>query len=408
MFNLPIFRWRNELVDGSVLETQSMQDELFNHEPNLWSYFVEGAPLLLVETIKSVRKLVNGLPGLLDSLNVVNDADLKRIKDAYNTGFDSNMVTLESTPLAVNVVIGGTAAMPVLWHEVPLPNLTNLIPKLSVPPDTEESSEQVISLLLSPHEEKVDCYSVYAAQQCIPSKMGVKRHPYILAFALTDYKLQGRTLPKLIISLCKRVRMPWMTLQSFYLLISRVESLKGLRILQYDRDGLKSVRRQMPDQYLHAWERAYTDDGDWSDERAVAALHNIRNLSTKEKQAAAEEMRTQSSTNNLIGPTSKRRLPQMTPERSKPRAKKASRCSICQNLDHTRDKCTSTSVTRSARETLQNLNGPASKRRLPQMTPEHLEPQAKKVYRCSICRSPDHRRDKCTVVTTSAEGTLLQ
>jgi hypothetical protein len=158
------------------------------------------------------------------------------MKDAYNTGFDSNMVTLESTPLAVNVVIGGTAAMSVLWHEVPLPDLTKLIPKLYVPPGTEESSEQVISLLLSPHEEKVDCYSVYAAQQGIPSKMGVKRHPYDLAFALTDYKLQGRTLPKLIISLCKRVRMPWMTLQSFYVLISRVESLKGLRILQYDRD----------------------------------------------------------------------------------------------------------------------------------------------------------------------------
>jgi hypothetical protein len=68
MFNLPIFRWRNELVDGSALETQSMRDELFNHEPNLWSYFVEGAPLLLVETIKSVRKLVNGSPGLLDFL----------------------------------------------------------------------------------------------------------------------------------------------------------------------------------------------------------------------------------------------------------------------------------------------------------------------------------------------------
>jgi hypothetical protein len=138
------------------------------------------------------------------------------------------MVTLDSTPLAANVVIGGTAAMPVLWHEVPLPDLTNLIPKLSVPPRTEESSEQVISLLLSPHEEKVDCYSVYAAQQGISNKIGVKRHPYDLVFALTDYKLQGRTLPKLIISLCKRVRMSWMTLQSFYVLISRVESLEGL------------------------------------------------------------------------------------------------------------------------------------------------------------------------------------
>ncbi len=103
--------------------------------------------------------------GFWTLFNVVNNADLTRMKDAYNTGFDSSMVTLESTPLAVNVVIGGTDDMPFLWHEVPLPDLTRLIPKLSVPPGTKKSSEQSISLLLSPHKEKVDCYSVYAAQQ---------------------------------------------------------------------------------------------------------------------------------------------------------------------------------------------------------------------------------------------------
>ncbi len=190
------------------------------------------------------------------------------------------------------------------------------------------------------------------------------------------------------------------------MLISRVESSKGLRIiLQYDRDGLESVRQQMLDQYMHAWERAYTDTGDWSDDRAVAALHNIRNLRIKEKQAAAEEMGTQPSTNSLNVPASKRRLPQMTPEHSKPRAKKLSRCSICQSPDHTREKCTT--VTRSARETLLSLNSPASKRRLPPMTPEHSKPQAKKVYRCSICRSPDHRRDKCTAGTTSAKEIVI-
>ena len=91
-FNLPIVRWRNELVDGSAFEAHSIRDELFNHERNLWSYFVEGAPVLLGKTIKSVRKLVNGSPGLLDSLNVINVADLQRIQDGYNTGFDKNMV----------------------------------------------------------------------------------------------------------------------------------------------------------------------------------------------------------------------------------------------------------------------------------------------------------------------------
>ena len=141
-----------------------------------------------------------------------------------------------------------------------------------------------------------------------------------------------------------------MTLSSFYVLISRVESLKGLRILQFDRDGLDAVRRQMPDLYLHAWEQAYTDTGDWSDDRAIAALNNIRDLRNREKQAAAEEMRTQSLTNSPNHRATKRRLPQMTPDNSKPRAKKVYTCSICKSPDHRRDKCTS--VTRTAKDAL--------------------------------------------------------
>ena len=126
--------------------------------------------------------------------------------------------------------------------------------------------------------------------------------------------------------------------------------MKGLRILQFDRDGLDAVRQQMPDLYLHAWEGAYTDTGDWSDDRAIAALHNIRNLRNNKKQAAAKEMRTQSSTNSLNGPATKRRLPQLTPEHSKPRAKKIYTCSICKSPGHRRDKCPS--VTPSARDAL--------------------------------------------------------
>jgi hypothetical protein len=83
-FNLPIIGWRCALVDGFALE-QNVLNELYDPEPNLWSYFVEGAPVLLLsETISSVRMLVNGLQGLLDSLNIINDDDLVLIEQAYS------------------------------------------------------------------------------------------------------------------------------------------------------------------------------------------------------------------------------------------------------------------------------------------------------------------------------------
>ena len=116
-FRLPMFRWRCFLVDGDMLQA-GVVAELYDNEPNLWSYFVEGAPVLLLSTISSVRKLVNGTPALLDSLTVANDADRDAIEVAYQVGYSDDFVTLESTPIAVNVAVGGTKENPVLWHEV--------------------------------------------------------------------------------------------------------------------------------------------------------------------------------------------------------------------------------------------------------------------------------------------------
>ena len=77
--------------------------------------------------------------------------------------------------------------------------------------------------------------------------------------------------------------MPWMTLQSFYVLVSRTTTMAGLRLLQNDNVGLESLRKQMPDRYLYAWERGYDDNGTWNENLAVTALRNIRNIQQMEK-----------------------------------------------------------------------------------------------------------------------------
>jgi hypothetical protein len=116
-FNLPMFRWRCFLVDGDLI-TLAVRDGLYIHEQNLWSYFVEGAPVLQLATISSVRQLVNGTPCLLDSITVTNEIDRDTIANAYQVGYSEDFVTLECMPTAVNVIVGGTKEHPVLWHEV--------------------------------------------------------------------------------------------------------------------------------------------------------------------------------------------------------------------------------------------------------------------------------------------------
>ena len=285
-FGLPIIKWRRQLADDAF-ESDAERDALYAHERNLWSYFVEGAPVHLLETIKSVRKLVNGSAGLLDSLELRNDVDRRRVAEAYEAGFnDGREVELELAPLAVNVVVGGTADAPRLWHGVPLDDLTGL-----VEPTTDGA--QVVPVLCSVNLHEVDNLSTYAAQQGLAQKLRVKIHQYDFAFALTDYKLQGRTIPRLVLSVCRRHRAPWMYLSAFYVLISRVRELSGLRLLLNDKDGLQKVAEQESDEYLHAWHRGYVPVAPgspvhrWSDVRAAETLRARRESKASARAAEA-------------------------------------------------------------------------------------------------------------------------
>ena len=197
---------------------------------------------------------------------------------------------------------------------------------------------QVIPLLHISKQEKIDCYSLYAAQHSVKRRILITRHPYDLAFALTDFKLQGRTLPKLILSVCKRSELPWMTLQSFYVLISRVPSMSGLRLLQHDRHGLQSVRKQMPDLYLYALERGYNDFGLWDPELAAQALRHIRNSRQLDRTAFAARNRDIPLSDNQRSPAKKRPADGHTSSPQK-KGKSIPKCPRCRATDHVGQDC---------------------------------------------------------------------
>ena len=122
--------------------------------------------------------------------------------------------------------------------------------------------------------EEVFLKSVAAAQFGL-DVVKVKEHSCRLAFAMTDFKLQGRALSKLILSICKRPTPPWMELAGFYVLISRVRTMEGLRVLYRDEQGLAHLRTLQWKPQLGAWVQGYDDQGRWSDKRAAAAYKTV-------------------------------------------------------------------------------------------------------------------------------------
>jgi hypothetical protein len=79
-FDLPLVKWRLPMYD--IIPDVEICNGLYENEPNMFGYFVEGAPVHMTETIKSVRKLVNGTPALLDSLVLREEMEATRVKTA--------------------------------------------------------------------------------------------------------------------------------------------------------------------------------------------------------------------------------------------------------------------------------------------------------------------------------------
>ena len=84
--NLPVVKWRLTIdmrKDYKSLLHAEILEELYETEPNTWAYFVQGAPILITDNMRSTRKLVNGTPGLLYSLNIDEKIEQGKVAEAH-------------------------------------------------------------------------------------------------------------------------------------------------------------------------------------------------------------------------------------------------------------------------------------------------------------------------------------
>ena len=96
-----------------------------------------------------------------------------------------------------------------------------------------------------------------AAHSAMPEEIATKQFPFELAFAMTPFKLQSRSLPYLNINLPKRPLPPYMNFTAFYVQVSRGLRFDSLRWLQCDEDARDKLGDLQHDEYYVAWNEAY-------------------------------------------------------------------------------------------------------------------------------------------------------
>ena len=104
----------------------------------------------------------------------------------------------------------------------------------------------------------------YLLHERITKKSRYHGHAVALAFAVTDYKLQGQTKDKLILSIALRLFPPHLDLKSFYVDVSRVHTKNNIARAQAASQQIwwvglplrsatyKGARRVEP-RVLHPW-----------------------------------------------------------------------------------------------------------------------------------------------------------
>ena len=95
---------------------------------------------------------------------------------------------------------------------------------------------------------------------------------YTPAFALIDFKIQGRTLPKLVLSIGSRpIAVPHLTLESLYVMVTRTREAAHLRTLYpLEKADIDKLLKLKCSKHLAAWDRGYTEHGLWDKDKCAS------------------------------------------------------------------------------------------------------------------------------------------
>ncbi|CAK0867394.1 unnamed protein product [Prorocentrum cordatum] len=210
---LPLITWKCPLTGkaAELLDSADL-DEAYDNEPGLWGYFARGAPAMLTENIQPTKFLVNGACGYMHSLTL--QGDLGEDLDIGEPCPEFRRMVLEEPPLCINV-------------QLSLPDGDDGAGIESLVDDAV-----VVPILCSKHPKEHDMTSLFSCVKAMPKNVRHRGHAITFAFAVTDYKLQGKTKDNLILSIAPRPFPPHLDLKGFYVDVSRVRKRSGLRVLR--------------------------------------------------------------------------------------------------------------------------------------------------------------------------------
>lgn len=267
LYRLPILRWKWPLAGLDI------DSELYEHEPGLWGYFVEGAPVQINVNINSSRGVANGSPALMHSIQFTSAPPRHVQRALARSGRYTGSTYVDITHASIGKLVMQMSGAD--WHGVPLPELQHVLPPLRDP--TTGDLVHNFAVLNTRHtgsRKKIGFSSVFAAQHgyrlATPAAC-----TYDFAFALTDFKIQGMTLRRLVIVAGTPLPPLRHSRSSAYVQLSRVCHSSQNRLLLLDPGARALLEHVQHREELLVFEEAYGPDGVFDPGLALAAYDRL-------------------------------------------------------------------------------------------------------------------------------------
>ena len=214
---VPVVRWRLRL-SGAVAEhlTAGQLESLYENDPRLWGYFIQGQTAFLSENVQPERRVSNGTEVVFDSLILGGESSEMEAREDEDGDIEhgrfyeqviadakpGSVVTIHRPPFAVNVRLPGRT--PCEFSDCNVDSTGNGV----VVPITEMKKTTQLTCFL-PGVGKLPGITVNS-------------HGVEPSSSATCYKAQGRTMPRVLADLGNPPdKQPW-TFEALFVFLSRV------------------------------------------------------------------------------------------------------------------------------------------------------------------------------------------
>ena len=219
-----LIRWPNEIVKWKgAPKTPERKKDAIDNDPAFWQFFIKLALIYILHNINSEGGVANGTLARLHSIVMADPDEDKALRRRIQRAKPGDTVTLTHPPKYVIVELYPDDAISAQKWTGP-----TLVPGKVVVP------LQVLKVDLDDKKTLLPIRGGMERYGYLCSKARIRQHfPFELSFATTFYKVQGKTLMRIILSLCpKQVHNQLlMTYAAMFVALTRVEYRDHIRLL---------------------------------------------------------------------------------------------------------------------------------------------------------------------------------